>query len=135
MRINLDDIRIMQDFSIEPHAIEAQRPSVSSVVASEVSIARTDVFNASEIQARAEKQGIDVRETIAIPETAIPPQVQSTKQTLAQLEIPERILDFATVEHELSPWISGFYIALPKAKTFSKVAPRINYDLCLSYIT
>ena len=112
MRIDLDDIRIMQDFNIESHAIEAQRPSVSSVVASEVSIARTDVFNASEIQARAKEQGIDVRETIAIPETVIPPQVQSTKQALAQLEIPEKILDFTTVEHELSPWISGFYIAL-----------------------
>ena len=112
MRIDLDDIRIMQDFKKEPHAIETQRPSVSSVVASEVSIAKADVFNASEIQARAEEQGIAVKETIAIPETAVPSQVQSTKQALAQLEISEKILDFTTVEHELSPYISGFYIAL-----------------------
>jgi len=112
MRIDLDDIRIMQDFKIDPHATEAQRPSVSSVVASEISIAKADVFNASEIQVRAKEQGIDVSEAIAIPETVIPPQVQSIKQALAQMEISEIILDFTTVENDLSPWISGFYVAL-----------------------
>jgi len=102
MRIDLDDIRAMQEFGTE----------TSVAVASEISIRRADVFNANQIHARAVEQGIDVAEEIVVPETNVPPQVQSTKHALAQLEIPEKILDFTALERELSPWISGFYIAL-----------------------
>lgn len=102
MRIDLDDIRAMQEFGTE----------TSVAVASEISIRRADVFNANQIHARAVEQGIDVAEEIVVPEANVPPQVQSTKRALAQLEIPEKILDFTALERELAPWISGFYIAL-----------------------
>ena len=113
MRIDLDDIRAMQDFGTEIPVAEIQRVSVSStIVASEISIRRADVFNANQIQARASEQGIDVAEEMVVPEANIPPQVQSIKHALAQLEIPEKVLDFTVLERDLSPWISGFYIAL-----------------------
>lgn len=113
MRIDLDDVRAMQDFGTETPVAETQRVFVSSTaVASEISIRRADVFNASQIQVRAEEQGIDVAEGMVVPQANMPQQVQSTKRALAQLEIPEKILDFTTLERELSPWISGFYIAL-----------------------
>jgi len=113
MRIDLDDIRAMQEFGTETSVTETQHVSVTSTaVASEISIRRADVFNANQIHARAVEQGIDVAEEIVVPEANIPPQVQSTKHALAQLEIPEKILDFTALERELSPWISGFYIAL-----------------------
>jgi len=113
MRIDLDDIRAMQEFGTETPGAETQRVSVSStVIASEISIRRADVLSANQIQARAKEQGITVAEGMVVPQANIPPQVQSIKHALAQLEIPEKILDFTALERELSPWISGFYIAL-----------------------
>ena len=113
MRIDLDDIRAMQDFGTDTTGAETQRVSVSStIVASEMSIRRADVIDANQIQARASEQGIDVAGEMVVPESNIPPQVQSIKHALAQLDIPEKILDFTALERNLSPWISGFYIAL-----------------------
>jgi molecular chaperone HtpG len=133
MRIDLDDIRAMQDFGAQAPEGETQRVTVSSTtVASEISIRRADVFNANQIQARASAQGIDVAKEIVFPEANTPQQVQSMKHALAQLEIPEKILDFTALEHELSPWMSGFYIGLTQdAYSYYKAAierlPRLEF--------
>jgi len=113
MRIDLDDIRLMQDYATEPTSDVTRRPSTTTyTVVSDISIRRTDVAKVDELEKRAMEQGIVEESKTELPQTDVPPKVQSIKHTLAQLDVPEKILDFTPKEPELAPWISGFYLAL-----------------------
>jgi len=113
MRIDLDDVRLMQDYAAEPTSDVTRRPSAGTyAVVSDISIKRTDVANVNELEKRASEQGIVEESKTELPQTDIPPKVQTMKHTMAQLSIPEKILDFTPKEHDLAPWISGFYLAL-----------------------
>lgn len=115
MVLDLDDIKLMEDLRAkhEDAPSVVQRVSLGSpIVASEMSITTTDVADASAIERRAAEQGVQVADAPQMPESSMPGEVQSTRHILAQIEIPEKILDYRSLENVLAPWISGWYIGL-----------------------
>ncbi len=117
MVINPEDIRIIQELaSTQPESAQhpettKQRLGRSNLIYSEVSIRRIDVVDGNTIEKRAAEQGLHISETSDTPQLGIPEKVLSMKQALAQMDVPEKILDF-TNQQGLAHWISGLYIAL-----------------------
>lgn len=109
MKINLDDIHILGDFDTSSDIGEVQRVTISSSLSTEISIQRNDIFDANRISEKASEQGLDTPGPVV---SDVPPHVQTIIQSLAQMDIEEKILDFSNIKLDLSPWISGFYIAL-----------------------
>ncbi len=107
MVISPEDVRVMEELSLAPRRSHYFYSSPSS----ELSIRKEDVLNANTIQEKAAQQGVSVESYDHPSREPVPAAVRSMKQTLAQLEINEKILDFAR-ESRLGPWISGLYVAI-----------------------